>query len=245
MPQKQQRPIRGLLIIGGDGTGKTTLLQRSVLRLISDDAELGVVYVGEEDSCLSLRALIDPCYLLSDAAPPEDAARRGGVKTVVIPRDPAARADAWDQLGRALDRARASAGAERLAVALDDVGRFLPSYESKVLTRKLSRAAAADPDLRVLATFTSFAELTAGFREEGAGLLLRVEGKVLLRNSGDERADAILHALTGRRAHQLEVGEAVFISHRLDTFSAVAPAATLHHLAEQSVASHPARPRQL
>lgn len=88
MPQKQQRPIRGLLIIGGDGTGKTTLLQQSVLRLISGDAELGVVYVGEEDSCLSLRALIDPCYLLSDDAPPEDAARRGAVKTVVIPRAP-------------------------------------------------------------------------------------------------------------------------------------------------------------
>lgn len=168
MPQKQQRPIPGLLIIGGDGTGKTMLLQQSVLRLISDDAELGVVYVGEEDSCLSLRALIDPCYLLSDDAPPEDAARRGAVKTVVIPRDPAARADAWDQLGRALDHARASAGAERLAVALDNVGRLLPSYEAKVLTRKLSRAAAADPDLRVLAASASFAELTAGFRQEGA-----------------------------------------------------------------------------
>lgn len=225
MSQKQQAPIRGLLIIGGDGTGKTTLLQQSVLRLISDDAELGVVYVGEEDSCRSLRLLVDPCHLLADAAPPETAARLGAVKTVVIPHDPAARAEAWGQLGRALDHARLSAGGERLAVALDGVGRFLPSYEAKVLTRKLSRATAADPGLLVLATSASFTELTAGFREEGARLLLRVEEKALLRNSGDERADTLINTLTGMRAHQLKLGTAVIISHSLDAFGAPSPAA--------------------
>lgn len=225
MSQKKQQPIRGLLIFGGDGTGKTTLLQQSVLRLILDDAELGVVYVGEEDSCLSFRLLVDPCHLLSDAAPPEDAARLGAVKTVVIPSDPAARAEVWDQLGRALDHARVSAGGERIAVALDNVGRFLPSYEAKVLTRRLSRAAAADPGLQVLATFASFTELSAGFREEGARLLLRVEEKALLRNSGDERADALINTLTGMRAHQLELGTAVITSHRIDAFGATGPGA--------------------
>lgn len=227
MSQKQQQPIRGLLIIGGDGSGKTTLLQQSVLRLISDDAELGVVYVGKEDSCLSLRSLVDPCHLLSDAAPPETAARRGAVKTVVIPSDPAARADAWDQLGRALDHARASAGGERLVIALDDAGRFLPSYEARVLTRKLSRAAEADPGLQVLATFASFAELTAGFGREGARLLFCVEEKALLRNSGDERADTLINTLTGMRAHQLALGTAVITSHRIDAFGALGPGARL------------------
>ena len=220
------RTAPGMLIIGEEASGKTTLLQQTAAKFFLTAPTGCLISISQATDAGRMKTQL-PAERLIEANEMIKAGTRDVVDTLVennaalvvgYKADEASESNALETLQAVIMKVLASSGQineeSPLILALDDFVRIAPRGNALLgLLEGFSAALDAGGGFIPLITFEGFFIMEQLLGAKGVMQLTRMGDLVLLRNSSDERAMRLAQTVGNIDLRSLPKGEGLLISH--------------------------------
>lgn len=225
-----QPPASGMLVVGEQASGKTTLLQQTAVRFFTSVTSASLLYVGPAADVEKMRARVPPESLLrlpkKDLTTREvldELAAQGAVAALGFTTAGATEREALNMttaaLHYAIERRGELTGDAPLILVLDGLEKFAPrGAQLGELLALLEEALSVGEGFVMLAAFESFYLIEQLFGARGLSLFMRLGDLAILRSRPDALANRLAEMFGAGDLRGLPTGGALLISHAWLTF---------------------------